>query len=89
MVSVPRPRTQSIRSRKVTVTKTLVMERREIAAQKIAALLEDQMTDMGLSEEEKNEKTAELVTFVSDAVSSRLAPRAKQPKQLHSAALQA
>ncbi len=47
------------------------------------------MTDMGLSEQEKNAKTAELAAFVSDAVTSKLAPDAKQPKQLHSAALQA
>jgi len=59
---------------------------RESALRKIAGILEDQMTDMGLSEDEKNRKTAELGAFVCDAVSSSLAPHAKQPTQPHSAA---
>jgi len=54
-----------------------------------AVILEEQMTSMGLSEEEKNAKTAELVAFVSEAVSEKLAPRARRPRQLHCAALQA
>ena len=62
---------------------------RESALQAIVAILEDQMTEMGLNEEEKNAKTAELVASVSDAVTSKLAPRAKRLTQLHSAALQA
>jgi hypothetical protein len=50
--------------------------KREAALRKIAAILEEQMTSLGLSEEEKNAKTAELVAFVSDAVSKKLAPHA-------------
>ena len=60
--------------------------KREAALRKIAAILEEQMTSLGLSEEEKNAKTAELVAFVSDAVSAKLAPHAKQPEQPHSEA---
>jgi len=56
---------------------------------KIARILEDQMTDMGLNEEEKNAKTAELVAFVSDVVTAKLAPRAKHAKRPHNEALQA
>jgi hypothetical protein len=56
--------------------------------QKIVAILEDQMTDMGLNEEEKNAKTAELIAFVSDAVTLKLAPNAKRLTRLRSAALQ-
>ena len=66
-----------------------VIPSRENALQAIVAILEDQMADMGLNEEEKNAKTAELVASVSDAVTSKLAPRAKRLTQLHSAALQA
>jgi len=60
--------------------------KREAALRKIAAILEEQMTSLGLSEEEKNAKTAELVAFVSDAVSERLAPHATQPARPHSEA---
>jgi hypothetical protein len=60
--------------------------KREDALRKIAGILEEQMTSMGLSEEEKNAKTAELVAFVSDAVSEKLAPRAKRPGQPQSEA---
>jgi hypothetical protein len=62
---------------------------RESALRKIAAIVEDQMTEMGLTEAEKNAKTAELVAFVNDVVTSKLAPDAKQPKQPHSEALPA
>jgi hypothetical protein len=62
---------------------------RESALQAIVTILEDQMTEMGLSEEEKNAKTAELIASVSDSVTSKLAPRAKHITQLHSVALQA
>jgi len=55
----------------------------------IVAILEDQMTDMGLNEEEKNAKTAELIASVSDAVTSKLVPHAKHLTQIRSAALQA
>jgi hypothetical protein len=60
--------------------------KREAALRKIAAILEEQMTSLGLSEEEKNAKTAELVAFVSDAVSEKLAPHATQPAQPRSEA---
>jgi len=51
-----------------------------MAARKIVAILEDQMTEKGLTEEEKNQKTAEFAAFVSDVVSSH----AKHSKQLRS-----
>jgi hypothetical protein len=57
--------------------------------QAIVAILEDQMTEMGLNEEEKNAKTAELVASVSEAVTSKLAPHAKHSTRLRTAALQA
>jgi hypothetical protein len=60
--------------------------KREAALRKITAILEEQMTSLGLNEEEKNGKTAELVAFVSHAVSAKLAPRAKQQEQPHSEA---
>ena len=63
--------------------------RREAALRKIAGILEDQMVELGLTEGEKNEKTAELAAFVSDAVTSKLGPRAKQPRQPQTVALQA
>jgi len=48
--------------------------KREAALRKIAAILEEQMTSLGLSEEEKNAKTAELVAFVSDALGVLMVP---------------
>ena len=84
MASAARSQIRTIRSRKPAVRTS-----RESSLQKIVAILEDQMTDMGLSEEEKNAKTAELVASVSDAVTSKLAPHAKPVKRLHSAALPA
>lgn len=84
MASATRPHIRMIRSRKPAVKPS-----RECSLRKIVAILENQMTDMGLSEEEKNAKTAELVASVSDAVTSKLAPHAKLAKRLHSAALPA
>lgn len=66
-----------------------IEDKKEAALRKIASILEEQMTAMGLSEEEKNSKTAELVSFVSDAVTSKLSPHAKQQEQRHIEALQA
>jgi hypothetical protein len=63
--------------------------KREAALRKIANIFEEQMTSMGLNEEEKNAKTAELVAFVSEAVSAKLAPRAKQAELLHTEAARA
>jgi hypothetical protein len=84
MANTARPRVQSIRSRRPAAKPS-----REQSLRKIARILEDQMTDLGLNEEEKNAKTAELVAFVSDATASKLAPRAKRSMQPHSEALQA
>lgn len=69
--------------------KSLVKARRDAALKNIAKILEDQMTDMGLSNEEKNAKTAELVEFVSDVASSKLAPSSKHSKRLHSEGVRA
>ena len=84
MASTARPSIRTIRSAKPKAKPS-----REEALRRIARILEDQMTDLRLSEEEKNAKTAELVAFVSDATASKLAPRAKHSKQPHSEALQA
>jgi hypothetical protein len=62
---------------------------REAALSKIAGILEDQMVELSLTEEEKNEKTAELAAYVSDAVTSKLGPRARRPGQPQTVALQA
>jgi hypothetical protein len=66
-----------------------VEAKREAALRKIAVIFEEQMTSLGLNEEEKNAKTAELVAFVSEAVSAKLAPRAKQSELLHTEAARA
>ena len=84
MASATPPHIRAVGSRK-----TAVKPSREGALQAIVAILEDQMTDLGLNEEEKNVKTAELVASVSDAVTSKLAPNARHSTRLHSAALQA
>ena len=84
MASATRPHTRTIGSRKLAVKPS-----RESSLQAIVAILEDQMTDLGLNEKEKDAKTAELVASVSDAVTSKLAPSAKQSMRLHTAALQA
>ena len=84
MASATRPRIRTVGTQKLSVKPS-----RESALQSIVAILEDQMTDMGLNEEEKDAKTAELVSFVSDAVTSKLAPNAKLLTRHHSATLQA
>ena len=84
MASATRPRIRTAGSRRLAVKPS-----RELALQKIVAILEDQMTDMGLTEEEKNAKTAELVESVSEAVTSKLAPSAKPLTRLRNVALQA
>ena len=66
-----------------------VEAKREAALRKIAVIFEEQMTSMGLSEAEKNAKTAEMVAFVSEAVSAKLAPRAKQSERPYTEAAQA
>jgi hypothetical protein len=77
MASIARPGIQQIRSRRAHVTVQLDREKRETALNKLVTILEDQMTDVGLSEEAKNEKTAELVGFVNATVASRFVSRAK------------
>lgn len=72
---------------RVSSAKSKKKTSREDALRRIAKILEDQMTDMGLSEEEKNVKTAGLVAFVSDVAASKLAPRSKRSARLHSADL--
>jgi hypothetical protein len=62
-------------------------EKREAALRKIANIFEEQMTSLGLSDEEKNARVAEFAAFVDSKVSS--APRAKRPARLQSAALRA
>ena len=54
------------------------MTNREASLRKIVVILEEQMTSMGLSEEEKNAKTGELVAFVSAAEELHLASRVHQ-----------
>lgn len=61
--------------------------KREAALRKIANIFEEQMTSLGLSDEEKNARVADFAAFVDSKVSS--APRAKRPARLHSAALRA
>lgn len=63
-----------------------VEAKREAALRKIAVIFEEQMTSMGLNEEEKNAKTAEFVAYVNDAVRAKLAPRAKQSERLQTEA---
>ena len=73
----------------VRPSKSSMRPSRKNALKKIARILEDQMTDMGLSEEEKNAKTAELVAFVSDVAASKLELRSKRSKPPYSAAARA
>lgn len=68
--------------------KSSIGSSRRSALKKIARILEDQMTDMGLSEEKKNAKTAELVSFVSDVAASKLVPHSKHSEPLRNAAAQ-
>jgi hypothetical protein len=77
MASIARPRIQPVRSNKAKRSTLLASKGREAALSELAAILEDQMTEVGLSEGAKNEKTAELVAFVSATASSRFASRAK------------
>ena len=64
-----------------------VEAKREAALRKIAVIFEEQMTSMGLNEEEKNARVAEFAAFVDSRVSS--APRAKRPAQHQNEALRA
>jgi hypothetical protein len=84
MASTARPTIRTTRT-----SKPAAKPLRDQALRKIARILEDQMTDMGLNEDEKNAKTAELVAFVSDVVTAKLAPHAKHAKRPHNEALQA
>ncbi len=51
--------------------KPAVEPSREAALRTIARILEDQMTDMGLSEEEKNAKTALFAAMVDEKVNAK------------------
>jgi hypothetical protein len=46
-------------------------EKRQRAAEKIAAILEQAMTDMGLTEDQKDAKTAEMATIAMTAVMAK------------------
>jgi hypothetical protein len=62
---------------------------RQKALRKLATILEDQMTENGLTEEEKNAKTADLAAFAAEVAASRLAPHSKRSKREHNVYLQA
>lgn len=62
---------------------------RQKALRKIVTILEDQMAEQGLSEEQKNAKTADLAAFASEVAASKLAPHSKRSKREHSVCLQA
>jgi hypothetical protein len=83
MASTARPTIRTIRTSRPSAKPS-----RDQALRKLARIIEDQMTDLGLNEDEKNAKTAELAAFVSDAVAARLAPHAKHAKRPRNAALQ-
>jgi hypothetical protein len=76
MASATRPRIQAIRSHKPTVKPS-----RESALRKIAVILEDQMTDMGLTEAEKNAKVALFVSMVDEEVTEKMTLRATHSKR--------
>jgi hypothetical protein len=51
--------------------------KREQGLQKIARILEQHMTDMGLDEGEKNEKTMVLISVVNEMVTAKMKAPAK------------
>jgi hypothetical protein len=63
--------------------------RRDEGLRKIAQILEDQMTEMGLSEEEKNARTEALVEIVKQAIAVKTKAASKSEEPLHIAASQA
>lgn len=61
--------------------------KQRVAARQLAALFEEQLTALGLTDEEKDQRVSEFSKFVDVKVSA--ARTAKFSKQLHSVALQA
>lgn len=61
--------------------------KREAGLRKLAAVFEEQLTSLGLNDEQKNAKVAEFAAFVDAKVAS--SKSAKQLKPLHNAALRA
>lgn len=59
--------------------------KRQDGLRKIAQILEQHMTDMGLSEEEKNEKTSLLLMVVNETISAKLKAPAKSEKSADTA----
>jgi len=64
-----------------------VKSEQEEGLRKLAAIFEEQLTSLGMREEEKNARVAEFAAFVDEKVAS--AKSAKQPKPLQNAALRA
>jgi len=54
-------------------------EKRQIAAGKIAAILEQAMDDMGLTDEEKDAKVAEMAAIAMEAVKAKTSRLATRP----------
>lgn len=63
--------------------------KQQVGLKKIAQIIEQHMTDMGLSEDEKNEKTALLVSLVNETITAKLKAPAKRKAHLQMAAFQA
>jgi hypothetical protein len=80
MASASRPHIQAVRSLKPRVKPS-----REAALRKIAAIVEDQMTEMGLTEAEKNAKVAHFASLVDADVTEKMRLRAKPSKQRQTA----
>jgi hypothetical protein len=55
--------------------------KREAAASKIVAILEQHMTDIGLTDAEKDAKVTEMASIVDKAVSAKTNPRAKHSRR--------
>lgn len=53
-------------------------KKRQLAAEKIIAILEEAMNDMGLTEDQKEAKVAEMEAIAMDAVKSNTSLRAKR-----------
>ena len=60
--------------------------KREAGLRKIAQILEQHMTELGLSEEERNEKTAQLMAVVTKAVTARLKSPARSQEAVRASA---
>jgi hypothetical protein len=76
MASATRPRIQAVHSLKPRVESS-----REGALRKIAAIIEDQMAEMGLTEAEKNAKVALFASLVDADVTKKKRLRATPSKQ--------